>query len=181
MQICKFQDFIQEVNHPFVLSLTWIPWHMQTKTPMPKHPTSTKIKKLELMCHMSHITCHRSPTVTTVAIDPPLAHAPTMHIRLICQDRNGSLAKPASLPKTKNKFNPDCQNIPDKEFLVSQFWQWAVWPKISSPCNSRSWLRGQTNKSNHIMTYRLNQPWDQISEESFICFYFLDHCELRVS
>ena len=73
------------------------------------------------MCHMSHIPCPLSPTVTTVAIDPPLADAPTMHIRLICQDRNSSLAKPASLPKTKNKFNPDCPNIPEKGFLVSQF------------------------------------------------------------
>ena len=36
---------------------------------------------------MSPVTCHLSPTPTAIAKDPPPANYPTMHSRLICQDR----------------------------------------------------------------------------------------------
>ena len=37
------------------------------------------------MCHVSHVKCHISTTLKTT--DPPLANSPTMHSRLVHQDR----------------------------------------------------------------------------------------------
>ena len=45
-----------------------------------------KIFFLCVTCHMLHVTCHLSPTLTATATatEPPPANSPTMHSRLVC-------------------------------------------------------------------------------------------------
>ena len=38
-------------------------------------------------CKVSHIPCHLAPTPTATATDPPPNNSPTMHSRLVHQDR----------------------------------------------------------------------------------------------
>ena len=49
-------------------------------------------------CHLSHFTCHLSPTPTATATDHPPSNSPTMHSRLVHQDRNQTTTK-SSKPK----------------------------------------------------------------------------------
>ena len=51
--------------------------------------------------HLSVFTCQLTRTRTTAATDPPTANSPTMHTRLVCQDRKCCLLKPK--PKTPLK------------------------------------------------------------------------------
>ena len=49
------------------------------------------------MCHVSSVTCHLSPMAIATATDPPPANSPTMHSRLVHQDRtknNETKSKP---------------------------------------------------------------------------------------
>ena len=46
-------------------------------------------------CHMSHVTSHMSPTKTAPAKDPPSANSPTMHSRLVHQDKTLNMSKPS--------------------------------------------------------------------------------------
>ena len=38
-------------------------------------------------CYVSPVTCHMSPTPRATATDPPPANFPTLHSRLVHQDR----------------------------------------------------------------------------------------------
>ena len=38
-------------------------------------------------CHVSCVMCHLSPTPTAKAQGTPRANSPSMHSRLVCQDR----------------------------------------------------------------------------------------------
>ena len=49
-------------------------------------------------------TCHLSPTSTATANGPPSPNSPTMHSKLVCQERHFDLLDPAYLPK--NPFSP---------------------------------------------------------------------------
>ena len=51
------------------------------------------------------------------ALDPPPANSPTMHKRLIPQDRNACLGEPAYFPETKLIFKPSKLPKPKKRDL----------------------------------------------------------------
>ena len=57
------------------------------------------------MCHMSDVTCHLLLTPTATATDPPPANSPTMHSRLVHQDKKVCFWEPSLLPKNKFSLN----------------------------------------------------------------------------
>ena len=125
-----------------------------------------------------------SLTPTDTATDPTPANSPTMHHRLVCQDKHFCLGEPAFLPKNSNKLPnlKKCQNLKTKSFLsfsilairsstgslqYPQFWDDSVkihnaicWCKSITYIYIFSDLYGQED----IVTYRLNWPKGWLSE-----------------
>ena len=83
-------------------------------------------------CHLSPVTCHLSLTPTATSTDPPTAYSPTMHSRLVHQDKNHN---PPIFQNTKIG-----QNFPKKGFLVLKFRRYVLWPEC---LGSGLWQRGQ--------------------------------------
>ena len=40
-----------------------------------------------ILCHVSCVTCRMSLSSTATAMDPPPAHSPTVHSRMVCKDQ----------------------------------------------------------------------------------------------
>ena len=57
------------------------------------HMSSVMCNVSSVTCHLSRVTCHISPTPTATATDPPLANYPTIHSRLVHQDRTKKTKK----------------------------------------------------------------------------------------
>ena len=62
-----------------------------------RNSNSNYAQKKIFMCQLSPVTCHISPTPTVTATDPPPANSPTLHSRMVHQDRN---------PRLKNILKP---------------------------------------------------------------------------
>ena len=87
---------------------------------------------LGVMCHMSHVTCHMShvtfslsPMLRATATGPPLANFPTMHSKLVHQDRTqnpkNSLLRPYSRAQWFWGWDP---NQISQQNIISSLTEW---------------------------------------------------------
>ena len=98
---------------------------------------------------------------TATAKDPPTAKSPTMHSKLVCQDKSCCLGKIVHTRKNpKKKFNTEFVSNPynKKDFSVLKFKLYTLQSEVSSSLGSGSNKRGQSDTETDIATYRLNRP-----------------------
>ena len=95
---------------------------------------------------MSNVTCHLSPAPTATATDPPPDNYPTMHSRLVHQDRT---QKPKHISKPKKSLKLWKKGL---GFAIS-----AIRYSTRSLQSMRFWSPTErTNKQTDIATFRLN-------------------------
>ena len=107
---------------------------------------------------MSHLSPgEMSPMQTATATDLPAGNSPTMHIRLVCQDRKCCILEPAYLPKkpiTKKKIFKSHQKKGFLSFVILAICS------LTISLHSTHFRVPAEGKEPHmdIVTYRLNQP-----------------------